>query len=65
LIGSLKGRDYLEYLGVDGKIMLKRILKEIFMEGVDCINVAQGRDRWRAAVNALMILLIPQRRGIF
>jgi len=26
LVGNLKGRDHLEYLGVDGKIILEQIL---------------------------------------
>jgi hypothetical protein len=28
--------------------------------GVDCIGVAQDRDRWRALVNAVMNLLVEE-----
>jgi hypothetical protein len=27
--------------------------------GVDCIGLAQVRDRWRALVNSVMDLLVP------
>jgi len=30
---------------------------------VDCINVAQDRDRWRALVNMVMKLLVPRNAG--
>ena len=35
-------------------------LKKINLEGVDWINVAQRNDSWRALVNAVMKLRIPQ-----
>jgi hypothetical protein len=39
----MKERDYLEYVGVDERIVLERIVKKQG-EGVDWIDVAQNRD---------------------
>jgi hypothetical protein len=35
------------------------------MEGIDCIDVAQDRDRWRALVNVVMNLRVSQNAGNF
>jgi hypothetical protein len=34
-------------------------LQEVGWEGVDWIDMAQDRDRWRAVVNAVMNLRVP------
>jgi hypothetical protein len=34
-------------------------LQEVGWEGVDWIDMAQDRDRWRALVNAVMNLWVP------
>jgi hypothetical protein len=47
-----------EFAGVDGRIILKWVFKK-WDEGMDWIEVAQDRDRWRALVNAVMNLRIP------
>jgi hypothetical protein len=44
--------------GVDGRIILNRILKK-WDGGMDWIELAQDRDRWRALVNAVMNLRVP------
>jgi hypothetical protein len=48
----------LEDLGIDGRIILKRIFKK--WEGdMDVMDLPQDRDRWRALVNAVMNLRAP------
>jgi hypothetical protein len=34
-------------------------LREIGWDGMDRIDLAQDRDRWRALLNTLMILQVP------
>jgi len=48
--GDLREGDCLEYLGSDGKMILKWVLRS----GMDWIDLAQKRDGWRAVVNAVM-----------
>ena len=55
---NTRERDHLEDVGIDGRI----ILKWIFMKwhgGVDWIDVAHDRDRWRAVLNAVMNVRFP------
>jgi hypothetical protein len=55
--GELREGDHLENPGIDGRIVLKCI--EVGWEGVEWIDMAQDRDRWRAVVSAVMNLRVP------
>jgi len=48
----------LEDLGVNGKIN-RTYLREIEWEGVEWINLAEGRDQWRALVDTIMNFRFP------
>jgi len=48
----------LEDLGVDGRIILRWKFRK-WNGDMDWIELAQGRDRWRALVSAVMKLRFP------
>jgi hypothetical protein len=61
---NLTGRGHLESPGVDGSIILKWAFKKRD-EGMDCIDLAQERDRWWALVNGVMNFRFPQNAVYF
>jgi hypothetical protein len=50
---------FLEDPGIDGRIILKWTCERLDRGGMDWINLAQDRGRWRAVVNAVMNLRVP------
>jgi hypothetical protein len=55
--------DHLEGPGVDGRIILKWPFNT-WDGGMDWIELAQDRDRWRALINAIMNFAFYKMRGI-
>ena len=56
--GNLREIDNVEDLGVNGRIILRWILRK-WDGGMDWIDLAQDRDRWQALVNMIMNLWVP------
>ena len=63
--GNLKERNHLEDTGVDGRIILRWVFRKWVCGGMDRIELAQDRDRWRELVNAVMNILVSQNTGNF
>jgi len=63
--GNLKGRDHLEDPGIDGRIILRWIFRKWAGRAMNCIDLAQDRDRWWALVNLVMNLQVPCNAGNF
>jgi len=54
---NLKGKYHLEEIGINGRIILKSILKEMWSENVDWIQLApQDSVHWRTLVNTVINL---------
>ena len=45
--------------GVDGRIILRWIVSKWDVGGMDWVELAQDRDRWRALVSTVMNLGVP------
>jgi hypothetical protein len=59
LVGKPEGRRPLgrpRSMWVDN---IKMDIREIGWDGVDCVDLAQDRDHWRALVNTVMNLRVP------
>jgi len=60
----MRERDDLENLGVDRRIILNWIFKKLD-GGMDWIDRAYDRERWRALVSALVKLRVTKNAGNF
>jgi hypothetical protein len=56
---NLKGRDFSEDLGVDGKISIRMDLREIGWEFIEWMYLVQDREQWWALLNTVMNLRVP------
>jgi hypothetical protein len=63
LVGKPEGRRPLERPRRRWEDGIKMDLTEIGLGGVEWINLAQNRDRWRAAVNSVMNLRVLAPRS--
>ena len=54
----LREGDHLKDPGLDGRTILKWIF-ETWGGGVDWIDLAEDRDKWRSLVNVVMIFMVP------
>jgi len=44
-LGNMQETDHVEDLGIDGRVVLKWVLRNTW-EAVDWINLAHDRDQW-------------------
>jgi hypothetical protein len=62
---SQKERDHWDDQDVGGWTILKWILRETGLDGVDCFDMAQDRDQLRVLVNTVLNLRVPYNAGKF
>jgi hypothetical protein len=65
LVGKPEGRRPLGIPGLRWEDNIKVNLRDVECGGMDRIDLVQDRKRWRALVNAVMNLRVPQNAGNF
>jgi len=65
LVGKPEGKGQLGRPRHRWEDNIKMDLREVLCGGVDWIELAQDRDRWRALVSAVMNLRVPENAGNF
>ena len=63
LVGKPEGKRQLGRSRRRWKDNINMDLQEVGCRGMDWMELAQDRDRWRALVNAVMNLRVPQNVG--
>jgi hypothetical protein len=56
---NVKGKDHFEELGIDGRVIIRMVLREAGLQGVYWIHLAHDGVQWRAVVNMAMNLRFP------
>jgi hypothetical protein len=59
MVGKLEGKRPLGKLRLGWEDSIKNDLQEVVSGGMDWIDLAQDRDRWRALVNVAMNFRVP------
>jgi hypothetical protein len=59
LVGKFERKRPLERARLRWEDNIKMDLQEVGCAGMDCIELVQGKESWRALVNAVMKLRVP------